>query len=133
MGAKIFVKALASCSLDLQYRSFNDDSDSKVSQMLAMLTLCTLLQCRKRAEYLFWIIFMTASLSCSSIAGCAAQRGIPEFPGCVVFLHTKPLRRRSLPPLVSILPRCFAFCSVRKLEKRFTGLDSKHYAAGGFC
>jgi hypothetical protein len=69
MGAKIFVKALASCSLDLQYRSFKDDSDSKVSQVLAMLTLCTLLQCRKRAEHLFWIIFMTASLSCSSIVG----------------------------------------------------------------
>ena len=74
MGAKIFVKALASCSLDLQYRSFNDDSDSKVSQMLAMLTLCTPLQCRKRAEYLFWIIFMTASLSCSSIAGMRCSK-----------------------------------------------------------
>ena len=112
MGAKIFVKALASCSLDLQYRSFKDDSDSKVSQMLAMLTLCTLLQCRKRAEYLFWIIFMTASLSCSSIAGmrCSKRYSRVSWMCSVSPYKAAPKATTSAPGVDLATLLCFLLC-----------------------
>ena len=47
--------------------------ESKIWQILAMLTLWTRLQCRNLAEYLFWIILITASLSCSSITGVSCS------------------------------------------------------------
>ena len=49
------------------------DSFSKVSHMLAMFTRCTLLQCLNRAEYRFCMLFITASLSCSSLTGMSCS------------------------------------------------------------